>query len=429
VSFFGRLNYTFRGKYLLTATLREDGSSRFAEENRWGLFPSLAVAWRIKDEEFLQNVSVLSDLKLRAGYGVTGQQDIPNAYYPYLAVYRASNPLAQYQLGNTFYTTLRPEPYDANIKWEETTTYNIGLDFGFFNDNLTGSIELFQKNTSDLLNNIAIANGVNFSNFLTTNVGSMENRGIEVSLNAMPIAKENMSWNVGVNFTSIDSEITKLNLTDDPNYLGVFVGGIGVDAFIQNHQVGFPAFSFFPYQQVYNAQGMPIEGLYVDRSGEGGSVVGNSLNKYHFRRPAPDFLMGLYSSLRVNQIDFSFSSRLSIGNYVYNNVESGRAFYNGVYTQLHFRNIPNNVTDTEFVNQQQYSDFYVQNASFFKMDNISLGYNFDNFEKLKARVSLTVQNAFIITKYKGLDPEIDGGIDNNIYPRPRTLLLGVNVTF
>jgi TonB-linked SusC/RagA family outer membrane protein len=430
VSFFGRLNYTFKDKYLLTATLREDGSSRFSKENRWGLFPSVALAWRVKDEPFLVNSTVLSDLKLRAGYGVTGQQDIPGDYYPYLAVYRASNELAQYQLGDTFYTTLRPEPYDADIKWEETTTYNVGIDFGFFNDQLTGSIELFQKDTEDLLNNVAIANGVNFRNFLTTNVGSMVNRGVEITLNAMPVVRENFVWNLGVNFTSISSEITKLNLTDDPTYLGVFVGNIGVDAFIQNHQIGFPAFSFFPYQQVYYENGKPIEGLYVDRSGQGGAVVGNSLNKYHYQRPAPDFLMGFNSRLNYKKFEFSFSSRLSVGNYLYNNVESGLGFYNGVYPQLHFRNILKDVTDTGFINQQQYSDYYVQNASFFKMDYISAGYNFDDFsDKVRARVSLTVQNAFTVTKYKGLDPEIASGLDNNIYPRPRTFLLGLNVSF
>jgi len=431
VSFFGRLNYTYQGKYLLTATLRNDGSSRFSEENRWGLFPSVALAWRMKDEQFLAGVEAVTDLKLRVGYGVTGQQEIPGQYYPYLAVYRASNPLAQYQLGNTFYTTQRPEAYDADIKWEESTTYNVGLDFGFLEDRITGSVELFQKNTKDLLNYVAIANGVNFSNYLTTNVGSMENQGIELTVNVEPVRTQDLVWNVGVNFTSINSEITKLNLTDDPTYLGVFVGGIGVDAFIQNHQVGFPAFSFFPYQQVYNESGKPIEGLYVDRSGQGGAVVGNQLNKYHYQTPTPDFLMGLNSRVNYNKFDFSFSSRLSVGNYVYNNVESGRAFYNGVYTLQHFRNIPNYVTDTEFVSQQQYSDYYVQNASFFKMDNISAGYSFDEIltEKVKARLSFTVQNAFVITKYKGIDPELDGGIDNNIYPRPRTFLLGLNVTF
>ncbi len=431
VSFFGRLNYTYNGKYLLTATLRNDGSSRFAKQNRWGLFPSLALAWRIKDEQFLSSVGFLSDLKLRAGVGVTGQQDIPNQYYPYLATYQASDPLSQYQLGSTFYTTQRPNPYDANIKWESTTTYNIGLDFGFLDDKITGSVEVFQKNTSDLLNNVAIANGVNFSNFLTTNVGSMENQGIEVTLKAMPVATKNLTWNIGMNFTSITSRITKLNLTNDPAYLGVFVGGIGVDAFIQNHQIGYPAFSFFPYQQVYNSNGLPVEGLYVDRSGKGGTVVGNSLNKYHFRKPASDLLIGINSRLTFKKFDFSFSGRLSIGNYVYNNVQSGRAFYNGTYQLGYFSNLPTAVSDTKFVSQQIYSDYYVQNASFFKMDNLSLGYNFDDVfsQKLKARVSFTVTNAFTITDYKGIDPEVNGGIDNNIYPRPRTFLVGLNLTF
>ncbi|HEX5170814.1 MAG TPA: TonB-dependent receptor [Cyclobacteriaceae bacterium] len=443
VSFFGRLNYIYNGKYFLTATLREDGSSRFSGDNKWGLFPSVALAWRIKGEDFLSNVDALSDLKFRVGYGVTGQQDlygVSDPYYPSIAQYRISNDLAQYQLGNTFYFTQRPQPYDANIKWEETTTYNIGIDFGLFTNRLTGSVELFQKNTKDLLNNVAIANGVNFSNYLTTNVGSMENKGVEVTLNALAVDKEDFTWNIGVNFTSIDSKITKINLTDDPTYLGVFVGNIGVDQFIQNNQIGFPAFSFFPYQQVYDADGRPIEGLYVDRSGDGAPVVGNSLNKYHYKRPAPDFLMGLNTRLNYKNIDFSFSSRLSVGNYVYNNVEAGYAYYNTAYTLQHFRNIPKSISNTEFVSQQQLSDYYVQNASFFKMDNMSVGYSFDNVlsEKLKARLSFTVQNAFIITDYKGIDPELgpagEGvtqgfGIDNNIYPRPRTFLLGVNLTF
>jgi iron complex outermembrane receptor protein len=431
VSFFGRLNYTYNGKYMITATLRDDGSSRFSKKNRWGLFPSVALAWRLKDENFLSGVNALSDLKLRAGYGVTGQQDIPNSYYPYLATYRASNSLAQYQLGNTFYTTLRPEPYDANIRWEQTATANLGLDFGFIDDRITGSIEVFQKNTSDLLNNVQVANGSGFSNYLTTNVGSMRNQGIELTLNGMVVAKPDFTWNVGVNFTSINSKITKLNLTDDPTYPGVPLGNVGgTGAYIQNQQVGHPINSFYVFQQVYE-KGKPVEGLYVDRSGKGGDVLANTSNKYYAGKPAPKFLAGLNTRLRYKQVDFSFSSRLSIGNHVYNNVEAGRAFYNAVYQLQHFRNVPNFITDAGFVSQQQYSDYYVQNASFFKMDNVSAGYNFDRVftEKVKARLSLTVQNAFFITKYKGLDPEVDGGIDNNIYPRPRTVLLGLNLTF
>lgn len=431
ISFFGRVNYTLDKKYLVTATLRNDGTSRVAPENRWGLFPSVALAWRMKDEGFLSGVSALSELKLRAGYGVTGQQDVAGQYYPYLALYRESNDLAQYQLGNAFYRTLRPEAYDGNIKWEETTTYNVGVDFGILNDKLTGSIELFQKNTKDLLNNVGIPNGVNFSNFLTTNVGSMENQGIEVTLNYAAFSKPDFSWTFGMNFTGINSTITKLNLTDDPNYPGVFLGNVGVGANVQNHRVGFPAFSYFVYQQVYDQAGKPVEGLYVNRANDGNPVVGNDDNKYHYNRPQADYVIGLNSRGSYKDFDFSFSSRLSIGNYLYNNVEAGFAYYNGVYTQQHFRNIPSFVTDAGFRSQQVFSDYFVQNASFFKLDNASVGYNLSNlpFQKLKARVSLTVQNAFIITKYKGLDPESVSGIDNNIYPRPRTFLLGLNVTF
>ncbi len=435
VSFFGRMNYTFNDKYLLTATLRNDGSSRFSEENRWGLFPSVAFAWQIHEESFLDGLSALSNLKLRAGWGVTGQQDLPGTlrspYYPYLAIYRGSDDLAQYQLGDQFYVTQRPEPYDANIQWEETTTLNLGLDFGFMNERFTGTVEVFRKETTDLLNEIGIANGVNFSNFLITNVGSMLNEGIEVTLNANAITTSNLNWNVGVNFTSISSEITKLNLTDDPSYPGVNAGNIGVDAFIQNHQVGYPASSFLVFQQVYDASGMPVEGLFVDRSGEGGTVSGNNNNKYRYKDPAANYLIGLNSRLTYENFDFSFSSRLSLGNFVHNRVESGNAYYNNVYTLQHFRNIPSMVSDTEFSSQQQYSDYFIQDASFFKMDNISLGYNLNDViaTGVRARLSLTVQNAFVITEYKGIDPEHDDGIDDNIYPRPRTFLLGLNVTF
>jgi iron complex outermembrane receptor protein len=436
VSFFGRLNYSYKGKYLLTATLRDDGSSRFSSKNRWGLFPSIAAAWRMKDEKFFSDINVLSDLKLRAGYGVTGQQDVLN-YYPYIATYQASDNLTQYQLGNVFYTTLRPNPYDANIKWESTATTNVGVDFGFFGDKLSGSVEVFQKDTKDLLNYIAIPNGVNFSNYLTTNVGNMTNKGLEITLKGVPISTGDFTWNAGMNFTAITSKVTRLTLTNDPSYTGYYHGGIGVNANIQNDQVGFPVNSFYAYQQVYDAAGKPVEGLYVDRSGQGGVVSANEANKYHYKKPAPDFLIGINSRLNYKKFDFSFSGRLSIGNYVYNNVASARAFYNGVYQLQYFSNVHRSIFDTNFVTQQQYSDYYIQNASFFKMDNLSLGYTFDQVmaSKVKARLSFTVQNAFIITKYKGIDPEVTGssssslGIDNNLYPRPRTFLVNLNVTF
>lgn len=429
LSFFGRLNYAFNDKYLLTATLRNDGSSKFRDP--WGLFPSVSFAWRIKDESFLANVNLISDLKVRAGYGETGQQDIRNNY-PALALYTGSTATARYQFGNTFYTTLRPNAYDADISWETSATYNLGIDFGLFDSKLTGSLEFYKRETTGLLSNIQVASGTNFSNFIDTNIGSTEGKGIELTLQATPVATENFTWNVGFNFSRNVNEITKLLLVEDPAYLGITtIGNIGVDQFIQNHQVGYAPSSFFVYQQVYDENGFPIEGLYVDRSGDGGTVVGNNNNKYRYKKPAPDFLMGLNSRANYKNWDFSFSGRVSIGNYVYNNNVAGRAFYNNVYNLGFFSNIPRAIDDTRFVSQRQLSDYYVQNASFFKMDNMSVGYSFNSLMagKLKARVSLTGQNLFIVTKYDGIDPEVDGGIDNNIYPRPRVILLGVNLEF
>ncbi|MCL6102507.1 MAG: TonB-dependent receptor [Bacteroidetes bacterium] len=430
ISFFGRLNYTFMERYLLTVTVRDDGSSRFSSANRWGLFPAAAVAWKLKDESFLKNVSAVSDLKLRLGWGITGQQDIGNDF-PYLPVYRESTATAQYQFGNTLYNTLRPNPYDANIKWEQTTTYNVGLDFGFLKNRITGSIDAYKRDTKDLLNFIPIAAGSNFSNFLTTNVGNLENKGLEFSLTGQIIASKDLSWSAGFNAAYNENKITKLTKTDDPNYTGVDVGGIGggVGNFIQNQRVGFPANSFYVFQQVYGSNGMPIEGLYVDRTGTGGTVTSNNLNKYHYKKPAPDVTLGINSRIEYKKFDFSFSGRANLGNYVYNNVASG-ALYSTVYNQSgFFNNIPKLVNNAKFTNTQYFSDFYIENASFFKMDNMSVGYNFDQFKKVKARLSFTVQNAFTVTKYKGLDPEVNGGIDNNFYPRPRVFVLGVNLTF
>ncbi len=431
VSFFGRLNYSLKGKYLLTATLRDDGSSRFAKENRWGLFPALSLAWRVKDESFLSSVEAVSDFKIRVGYGVTGQQDISLNQYPYLPVYSRSTATAQYQLGDTFYRTLRPNPYDANIKWEKTTTYNAGIDFGLFNDKISGSVDVYKRKTTDALNYIPALSGTGFSNFIDTNIGDVENKGIEISLRATPISTPDVTWNVGFNFTRNVNTITKLTLVDDPKYLGVPRGDVGTGANVQNLQVGFPINSFYVFQQVYNDNGKPVEGLYVDRTGKGGSVTSVEQNKYHYKKPAATILMGINSRVSYKNIDFSFSGRISLNNYVYNNNLASRGYYEKVYSLNFFSNVPAEINETKFTRQQIYSDYYVQNASFFKMDNMSVGYNFDHFltEKLKARISFTAQNAFIITKYKGIDPEVDGGIDNNIYPRPRVFLVGVNLTF
>lgn len=442
ISFFGRVHYSWKDKYLLTATFRTDGSSRFARENRWGMFPAVAFAWNAKNESFLKEVQKLSTLKLRLGYGITGQQGIiipdnPNVSYPYLAAYEKSTSTAQYQFGNTYYPTLRPNAYDSKIKWEETTTYNAGIDFGFFGDKLTGTIDVYQRKTKDLLNNIQVAAGTVFSNYLWTNVGSLENRGIELTLNAKAIERANLSWNVGFNLTHNVNKITALLRTSDPAYEGVATGIItgGVGNMVQIHTVGYPARSFYTFQQEYDAQGMPVEGLYADRTGTGGSVTSNSRNKYHNHSPYPSVMLGLFSSLRYKAFDLYVAGRASFGNYVYNNRATASTYASLYQPNGFYNNLAHYIDDTQFINPQYWSDIYVENASFFKMDNMSLGYTANQLftQKLKARFSFTVSNAFMITRYSGIDPEVnDGknaGIDNNIYPRSRNFVLGINLTY
>ncbi len=436
VSFFGRLNYSLNDKYLLTATLRNDGSSRFIGDNKFGLFPSVALAWKLDQESFLAGVEQVSMLKLRLGYGVTGQQNInagASPQYPALALFRQSIGGASYQFGNEFIQTYRPNPYDPNIKWEETTTYNIGLDFGLWKDRITGAIEVYKRETEDLIGTIPIPGGTNFSNYLTTNVGNMENNGVEITLTTRPISTPDVNWQLGVNLAHNKTEITKLTKTDNPEDPGVNVGGIsgGVGNNIQIHTVGYAPFSFYPFQQVYNSAGEPVEGIYVDRSESGGLVTSNQLNRYHYHSPVAEVLLGINSSLTYKNIDFSFSGRISIDNYVYNNVKSTSTF-SGLYdANDFFNNMRRSAYEVGFTNPQYWSDLYVENASFFKMDVISLGYTLENLahSKVKARLSFTVQNAFIITDYEGIDPELSNGIDNNIYPRPRTFQFGVSIDF
>lgn len=443
LSFFGRLNYTYKDKYLLTFTLRDDGTSRFSANNRWGLFPAAAFAWKINNESFLANSKVISDLKLRLGYGVTGQQNLSAAGlsdYPYLATYTTSTSTAQYQLGYdtngnpVYYNTLRANGYDANIKWETTTTYNIGLDYGFLNNRITGTFDAYIRKTKDLLNQIPIAAGSNLTNQLLTNIGNMENKGVEFTIDAKIVTSKEWLWEMGYNIGYNVNKITKLTKTDDPSYLGVYTGGIsgGVGGNIQIQSVGYPANSFFVLQQVYNQNGMPIEGLYVNRSGGSAPIAFDNLaNRYHYKKAAPDATMGISSKLSYRNFDFSFSGRVEIGNYVYNNVASNLGTYLNLYLSNYVKNVISSANDTKFNSAQYYSDYYVENASFFRMDNIGIGYRFNNItqKKITIRLSAVVQNAFVITKYKGLDPEVDGGVDNNFYPRPRTFLLGLNLDF
>jgi iron complex outermembrane receptor protein len=433
ISFFGRLNYTLLDKYLLTATLRDDGSSRFSSDNRWGLFPAVAAAWKITEESFVGKSDFLNELKLRLSWGKTGQQDVGTNYYPYIPTYTTSLPGAYYQFGNTYYPTLRPNAYDANLKWETLTSLNAGLDFTILNNRISGNIDVYKNTSDNLLNSIPVAVGTNFSNYLLTNVGSMENKGLEVGLNFTPILENDFSWNVGANLTYNKNQVTKLTLTDDPSYTGVPVGSIsgGTGNTVQKYLVGYAANTFFLFEQVYDANGKPIEGLYVDKTGQGGVISGNDLDKFAMKSPNPDVLMGISSKINYENFDFSFSGRLSLGNYVYNNNASSMAIYQQLYNQSGYTsNILTDVKKTNFTYAQYWSSVYLENASFFKMDYISIGYNFTNlFGNYNGRVGLSVQNVFTITKYSGLDPEVNGGIDNNIYPKPRTYMLSVSLNY
>ena len=440
VSFFGRVNYTFNNRYLLTATLRRDGSSRFNEDNRWGMFPALALAWRINEEAFLKDVNLMSELKLRLGYGVTGQQDIgtgAGAYFPYLPTYTYSDETAMYQFGNSFYRTLRPSGYDSDIKWEETETWNAGIDFGIIENRLSGSVDYYFRKTKDLLALVPVASGTNLTNELFSNVGNIEGSGIEIALNYDVVNSDRFSWNVGANMTFNKIEITNLSKVEEKDAIGIPVGGIagGTGNRVQVHSVGYAPNSFYVFEQVYNSDGKPIEGLYVDRNGDG---VVNDLDKYRYKSPNPDMFFGFHSQMQYDRWSLGFALRGSVGNYMYNNINSDIGAYRNISFSNYLTNVASDVLNTNFDNNQYFSDYYVEDASFIRMENISLGYDFGSAfnDKVKLNLALNVQNAFVITKYGGLDPEtqftggnIGGGIDNNFYPRPRMYSFILNVGF
>jgi iron complex outermembrane receptor protein len=434
ISFFGRFNYTYANRYLLTATLRNDGSSRFSEDTRWGLFPSVALAWRLSEESFMKNQKLISDLKLRLGYGITGQQNLGQGDYPYMAKYKYSEAGANYYWGDQMVQLIRPEAYDADLKWEETTTYNVGLDYGFLGNRISGAIDVYYRKTKDLLNEISIPAGSNFSNKLLTNMGTLENKGIELSITARPIETKDMNWSISYNVSYNKNVITNLSLNDDPNYVGVIHGGIsgGTGNNVLIHAVNKPFNSFYVYEQVYDAKGKPIEGAYVDQNNDG---VINASDLRPYKKSSPDIYMGLSSQFSYKNWDFNFAMRASLGNYAYNNIQSNREAYGGSFLLDPAGFLKNRISSasyTDFVMPEYLSDYYVQNASFLRMDNISLGYTFFKpFKGLESvRVYGTVQNPFIITNYDGLDPEFNNeGIDNNIYPRPRIYMLGLSIKF
>ncbi|MGB4848184.1 MAG: SusC/RagA family TonB-linked outer membrane protein, partial [Saprospiraceae bacterium] len=419
VSFFGRANYSFNDRFLFTFSLRRDGTSRFSADNRWGLFPAAALAIKVIENE---NVN-FNNLKLRLGWGITGQENLNEDYYVYLARYRLGNESAQYQFGDRFYRTYRAEGYDANIKWEETKTYNIGLDFSIIRDRLAGSLDLYKRYTKDLLNRIPVAAGTNLTNFVTTNVGNMENQGIEASISATPVKSGKVTWDVSTNVAYNKNKITKLRATDDPSYAGVLTGGIsgGVGSNIQIQTVGYAPYSFFVYQQVYDADGNIMEGVFVDRNNDG---IVNSDDKYRFEKRAPDVTFGFSSKLAVGKFDISFAGRANLGNYVYNNVQTDRGYLSRLYLQTggaSLWNVTQSAVDLNVYDQAKltFSDHFVTKANFLKLDHITAGYNLNHLIGQFLRLSVTVQNVLTITKYEGLDPEIFNGIDQNIYPRPR----------
>ncbi|MCM0718245.1 TonB-dependent receptor [Parabacteroides sp. W1-Q-101] len=436
-SFYGRMNYSLMDKYLLTFTLRDDASSRFAKDKRWGLFPSLALGWKMNEEGFMKDFSSLDELKLRLGWGVTGQQDINQGDYPYLSFYREGKGGAMYPVydaaGNvTWINVLAPTAANPNLKWETTTTYNVGIDYGFLNGRITGSLDGYIRKTKDLINaEVNVPAGTDFAEYVVSNIGSLENKGVEFSINTRPIVSRDFSWDLGFNIAYNKTKITELTYNDNSDSPGKRFESTGGDGGLRLkiHSVGYAPGTFYVFQQVYDADGNPIEGEYVDRNGDG-VITDNDL--YRYKKPTADVLMGFNSKFTYKQWDLGFNGRVSLGNYNFNSTAANAALgVNELFGNNALSNKPTSALKTGFQSRQRLSDYYIQNASFLKIDNITLGYNVDKFIKSSwnARFYATVQNPIIITKYDGLDPEVNDGMDNNVYPRPITVLFGVNINF
>lgn len=431
VSFFGRANYTYSDKYMFTFTLRRDGTSRF-QNNKWGLFPSVALGWNIANESFLKDNEVLSNLKLRLSWGQTGQQDLNAGNYPTLATYYTNLLGSQYYFGDKLITPITALGYNADLKWETTTTWNAGLDYGFLNGRISGGIDFYYRKTEDLINYIPVSALSNLTNYLTSNIGNLENIGVEFEINAIPVETKDWNWRIGANVAWNKNKITKLTAVESDKS-GVETGGIsgGVGNNIQMHQAGYPTSSFYVYEQVYDKNGRPIEGAYVDRNKDGEI---NSDDKYFAHKPAPDVTMGFNTTLSYKNWTLAASAHANIGNWVYDNVSSNNEMWADLWTNNFVSNRMNSAVHTNFEQAQYLSDYYLHNASFFKLDNVTLGYTFKDMVKAKDRTMnlnlyFTVQNVCTISKYKGLDPEIFNGIDDNLYPRPRTFILGAKFNF
>ncbi|MFD0933221.1 SusC/RagA family TonB-linked outer membrane protein [Psychroflexus salinarum] len=423
LSYFGRFNYNFNKKYLLTATLRADASSKLNPDDRWGYFPSFSAAWNLHNEDFL-NESLFSELKLRAGYGEVGNVN-GLGDYRFLTRYVSSQQTANYQIGNNFLQTFRPEPVNPNLKWEVGTTINVGLDYAILDNRISGSVNAYRRETKDLIAFTLVDPFTNFGNRIDANIGDMVNKGLEFTLNLKPIDTDDFQWDINYNISLNDNEITRL---PDLQNVGGISGGTGNT--IQIHQEGETPFSFYVYEQVYDANGSPIEGVFVDRNDDG--IINND-DRYIKEDPYADVFMGLNTNLSYKNWDLSVQSRASLGNYAYDNVASANGYQRRATDNQILSNLHSDYFNTGFENiteQNLLSDYYIQEASFFRIDNITLGYSFETPSKnTNFRVYGSLQNALIVTDYDGIDPEISGGIDNNFYPRPRTLVIGVNVDF
>lgn len=428
LSYYGRINYSFDGKYLLTATVRRDASSRFSKDTRWGTFPSVALGWTLTEEPWLKNQKVLSNLKLRASYGVTGQQEgIGN--YNYLPVYTYSVTGAEAFINGQYINTYRPEAYVSDLKWETTTSWNFGLDFGFLDGRIGGAIDFYTRKTKDLLASVPTAAGTNFSKTILTNVGNVDSKGIEVSLNATPIQTKDWEWNLSYNFTWQNMKVKNLSLTKGGSQTNVKVGP-SIDAYqFQVLSEGYEPYMFYVYHQLYDSKtGKPIEGAYADLNNDGEI---NDADLYRYHSPAPKYIMGLSTSLRYKQLTLGMSFRANIDNYVYNGMGmSTGAFETVSYNNSQLNNLNTSFLKTGFKTRQYLSDYYVENASFLKLDNLSLSYNVGKINKWASlTVSAMVQNVFTITGYSGTDPEVPNGMDNSFYPRPRTYSLSLGLQF
>lgn len=428
LSYYGRVNYSFDGKYLLTATVRRDASSRFSKDTRWGTFPSVALGWTLTEEPWLKNQKVLSNLKLRASYGVTGQQEgIGN--YNYLPVYTSSVTGAEAFINGQYINTYRPEAYVSDLKWETTTSWNFGLDFGFLDGRIGGAIDFYTRKTKDLLASVPTAAGTNFSKTILTNVGNVDSKGIEVSLNATPIQTKDWEWNLSYNFTWQNMKVKNLSLTQGGSQTNVKVGP-SIDAYqFQVLSEGYEPYMFYVYHQLYDSEtGKPIEGAYADLNGDGEI---NDADLYRYHSPAPKYIMGLSTSLRYKQLTLGMSFRANIDNYVYNGMGMSTGAWETVsYNNSQLNNLNASFLKTGFKTRQYLSDYYVENASFLKLDNLSLSYNVGKINKWASlTVSAMVQNVFTITGYSGTDPEVPNGMDNSFYPRPRTYSVSLGLQF